>query len=948
MPVSKTDVWPTIRTAAGKLFDIREGEGKRATLMLCYIFLVISSLMIVKPVCNSLFLSEFGAEQLPIVFILVAVFAALGSTVYSRLLRLYPLDRLITRTLFGVIAAFAVFWALLSYDYMKGWALYAFYVLVAMFAVLATAQFWILANMTFNSREAKRLFSYIGAGAIAGGITGGYVTNLLAPVIGSANLIFLCIAALSICIVLVRKIWTENERHRIHIGTRQQEQVKRVSNNPLRLIANSRHLTFLASIIGIGVLVAKLVEFQFGAIASEKILEEDQLTAFFGFWLSTLNIISLGIQLLLTRRVVGVFGVGVSLFFLPAGILLGAAAILINPVLWSAIFIKIADGSLKNSVNKAGIELLSLPIPAESKNQTKTFIDVFVDSFATGIGGLLLVLLTYVLGFNVRGVAAVSILLIFLWMYLAFRIRQEYIQSFRLKIESAGSKNNHVPDLGNTSVFGGIIEILQGDNERQILEVLKMIGTVRNPRLLPPMHSLIEHTNPAIRLEVLKWICHQKTEEFIDAAERLVRDEDIDIKAEAFQYLLHCYYYRRPEWIDDYLRHADNLIRLSALLCLSRESRNNQAIKKQFALRDLVETELKNIRNISDEEDQYSSKILCARIIGAGDLRALWPYLHILLNDPNPEIKKEAVMAAGYTRDQEFIPVLMRYLKDPGMMSAAQSAFKNYGPGILDTLTEVMHIHKEGPQVLKQIPRIIAGIGTQRAVDILFSELHQTDHALRYEIIKALNRMRLAFPHLRFDERSVADSILVEARIYTDLLIFYYAQRRKTDSEDIAGEEIHQARKQFIEALEVRLDYALERIFRLLGLKYPPDDIYNAYLGIKSNEPDLRINAVEFLDNVMEPGLKRTLIPLIESSTMGGIADEALEQLGADRGTKELPHLASILAGSDRELKIRVLYLIAQLRDDVYVPLIGELIDSPDSGLRKMAEFALQRMQYLG
>ena len=68
--------------------------------------------------------------------------------------------------------------------------------------------------------------------------------------------------------------------------------------------------------------------------------------------------------------------VGVSLLILPSGIFVGAIAILFSPHLWSAILIRIADGSLKQSINKSGIELLALPIPTHIKNQAKTFIDV--------------------------------------------------------------------------------------------------------------------------------------------------------------------------------------------------------------------------------------------------------------------------------------------------------------------------------------------------------------------------------------------------------------------------------------------------------------------------------------------------------------------------------------------------------------------------------------------
>ena len=48
-----------------RLFDIREGEYRRAVLMQLNIFLIISTLLIVKPTVNGLFLAKFGADNLP-------------------------------------------------------------------------------------------------------------------------------------------------------------------------------------------------------------------------------------------------------------------------------------------------------------------------------------------------------------------------------------------------------------------------------------------------------------------------------------------------------------------------------------------------------------------------------------------------------------------------------------------------------------------------------------------------------------------------------------------------------------------------------------------------------------------------------------------------------------------------------------------------------------------
>ena len=59
------------------MFDIREGEYRKAVLMQLNIFLIISTLLIVKPAVNGLFLTKFGVEKLPIAFILVAIVAGI-------------------------------------------------------------------------------------------------------------------------------------------------------------------------------------------------------------------------------------------------------------------------------------------------------------------------------------------------------------------------------------------------------------------------------------------------------------------------------------------------------------------------------------------------------------------------------------------------------------------------------------------------------------------------------------------------------------------------------------------------------------------------------------------------------------------------------------------------------------------------------------------------------
>nr|NIW79005.1 hypothetical protein [Calditrichia bacterium] len=223
-------------TLLRKLFDIRPGEGSRALLMFLYIFSVISSLLILKPMRNSLFLTNFGAENLPYVFILVAVFAAVISTIYSRFAKRIRLHLLIRSALLFIISNLIIFWLLLYFDYQGGWFIYAFYVWVAIFAVITTSQFWTLANYVFNAREAKRLFGFVGAGAISGGIFGGYLTNYLAPLIGTNHLIFICIGLLTLCLIISQVVWGMRAQDSQTEQTRQKQQAGnfKSSSNPFK------------------------------------------------------------------------------------------------------------------------------------------------------------------------------------------------------------------------------------------------------------------------------------------------------------------------------------------------------------------------------------------------------------------------------------------------------------------------------------------------------------------------------------------------------------------------------------------------------------------------------------------------------------------------------------------------------------------------------------------
>ena len=898
-----------VRRLLLKTFDIRPGEIRRALLMQLNFFLIISTLLVVKPTVNGLFLSEIGVEKLPMAFLLVAVSAVAISFAYSYFLNRTTLIRIILATLGISVAVFIFFGLMLFLNPGATWFLYAFYTWVALFGVLTASQFWILANVVFNAREAKRLFGFIGAGAIAGGIFGGYLTTILAEVLGSEYLPLLAAGLLSLCIPITIMLWKKDV-----LSTQSKFQRKKKipkASHPLKLILASSHLTSLAAIIGISVIVARLVDFQFSAIASYNIEDPDELTAFFGFWFSNFNVISLAIQLLLTRRLVGTLGVGTSLYFLPVLIFFGALVLLFSPLLWAAIFIKLSDGSLKQSINKAAVELLALPVPSEVKNQTKTFIDVVVDSVATGISGLVLIFLVTGLGLSTSFISLIIIILLGAWLYFIWRIRKSYIHAFRMQMSQKGLDET-ADTLSHESILEDLRNVLKDGDELQVLFVLKKLKAQPDPRLADSIAPLVQHPSDKVKAAAIRNLYFLKSHNFLGSIRPLVRHPEQGVQVAAYEYLLSFSSEGKVAIIERYLQDTDDDIRLATLIALAEESRDNPVLKTRFDLENRLRTAVAEIDSISNREQAVYHKKAVLKALGLSKIESLFPCIDSFLNDTEEEVKNRAILSAGDTLHPYFIPQLVQSLHLEPHSEAACTALGKYGPEVIKTLSGYLDSPETAPAIKHKIPAVAERFGHQSATDLLFNLLQHEDIHVRLEALKSLNNQKLLFPHLYFYDKKVIHFLIQEARLFQSTLSILYSQRNAADASQ--GQTNHtarlQARMELILLLENRLDDSLERIFRLLGLKYPPQEVLTIFEHIQSPSSDLRDNALEYLENLLEPSLKKILVPIVETVLLDSISVQALEDMDLSI-PDELASYQLLLSRGDKDLTDAVEKLLA-------------------------------------
>jgi len=926
-----------------KKLGIQSGHGIRASLMFSYIFLIIATLLVVKPVRTSLFLSVCGAEQLPYVFMLVAAVSAVVAVFYSKLASRIHLGRLVTGSLILSIFLFTLLWVLLRLDLDDAWFVYFFYIWVAIFGVISASQFWLLANYVYNAREAKRIFGFLGAGAIAGGIFGGYLTNFVVPIFGTDNLLLICVLFLMLTLVALRWIWPRYARRNYREGMVQSRKKRQqaMSTKPIKLLFGSKQLLYLSALIGVGVLVSSLVEFQFNTIASEAIPNEDKLTAFFGFWYSSISVAALVVQLVVTSRLFSRFGITPSLYFLPAGILVGASAVLFIPGLVSATLLRVLEGGFKQSINKSGTELLALPIPSVIKNRTKIFTDMLVPNTAEGLGGALLLFFTIIIGLKVQYISLIIFSMLIIWAVLIHLVKREYVNAFRQAIEKRSVNLEELTiNVNNASVRRIIERVLDSENPRQVLYVLQLLEDSPEASVQPYIEKLIDHPSPEVRAQVLRIARNIPDLDLSETAEKLVEENAEKIRLAAIDYL--CHRTTDPVSVLNRFRFSDDVdLQIAATKAAVIFYQENAQARKLMQPEQMRSESLHHLESLK-LKPQQKNKLLAndAELIGLLNLEELYPALHGYLDSDSVSVLRSALQAAGQTRSPQFISRLIEHMNTKLVRSYARSALAEYGDEVIDILVEKIK-DTECPNLIRYgAIRVLSLIASPRAIRELFQALQTDDLELRYAIVKALNKIKDTNPDLKLDSKRIIQLAREEVDYRYQLLTILDQHQRQSEAD--VEENLIAARRLLEKAIEERLALNLERLFRILALQYSQDDIYAAYLGILSRNAILHANAVEFLDNILSVELKQLLIPVVEQK----IESEAFSAgLSAMKDESETDYLNALLNSPDNWLNACALYYIAESGDNLWNEAVQNKIRHSVPIVSETAQFAVNRLK---
>ncbi len=899
-----------------RVLDLRPGELGRGLLLFAYLFFVIGSFTVGKAVRDALFLDEFGAMLLPYADMAIAAIVGIWVSVYLRIARRANVRSL----LMGSLGFFAInclgFWYL-THISDAPWLTPVLYVWVGMFGVVAPAQVWTLANYVLTTREAKRMFGFIGSGATAGWVIGGFITKYTATRFGAESSLIGMAVCLVIAGVLVDRLWLL--RPLSGDGTREEggEDANSGLRQSLTMIAGSPYLRAIAGVILLSSWATAVIGWQFKAVVGQSTAGRDELAAFFGLFNVYAGLASFALQWVLTGRLLRRAGLGFTLFVVPVALTLGTGGLLIVGTLAAAVVLRGTDQVLRYAVDKPTVELLYLPVPAEQTLSVKSFIDTVVWRLGDGLAGLSVLLFANLAGLGPVGMSWMTLGLLAGWLVAAYIAQRQYVLNLQDSIHNYRLDAERATTTGlDRSATELLARQLSGEDPAEVLYALKLLGAAGQHTSHPAVRGLLRHQSGEVRAEAVRILDESHDEAVEPLVEKLLYDPELAVRTQALLYLAHHSRIDPLDRIEQLGEFSDFSIRAAMVSFLSQPGSHTNIEAARLLLDRMLDddaprTRYEAARLLELLPDHFEDQILT------------------VLTEGEAEQVRHAIHAVGKLRKRKLVGRVVDRLADPALSADAVAALAQFGDRVAGTLRDHM-VDAETPVAARRaLPLVLQRIGTPATHAVLGESLLDPDAEVRYGVISALNKLQELHPTWRVDPTML--ETLLDAEILGHLRSYQMIGALLPALADPVP---------VLAPLKAAMEQELERIFRLLKLRFPHQDLHSAYVGVQSTNPNVHDNALEFLENILSPRLRTQLVPLLDSAVPTKDRVALAHGMLSAQPPSPSEAVRMLLQGDDPWLKACGAYAIGALGLHALLPELDALASSTDPLLREAVKQA--------
>ena len=356
-----------------RLTQIEPSEIKGALISFLFVFLLMASYMIMKPIRDAL-PSDWGDVSLAQQWTYTFIASTIAVSIYNVFASKISLRRLVP----GVFVFFAATFLgiYLSYRAKIDVTLLGkiFYVWSSVFSLFHISVFWSFISQHYNKSESKRIFGFINTGASAGAICGPILIILLSKSMSVENILVVTSGVLLLTLPLIA-ILNQHFDQKEHDGQKKMT----LSSNPFtgfqELLTHKRLMGIALFIFLFTGVSAFLYATQTDLLADSSSAERKQLLGFVELATNTLTIL-LGI--FATNRIAKKYGMATTLSVVP--FIVGLLLLLLssNPAILLVLALQVVRRAGNYAITRPAREILFTAVDREARFKTKPIIDVAV------------------------------------------------------------------------------------------------------------------------------------------------------------------------------------------------------------------------------------------------------------------------------------------------------------------------------------------------------------------------------------------------------------------------------------------------------------------------------------------------------------------------------------------------------------------------------------------
>ena len=393
---------------------IKQREVKAVIFSFLFVVVLMTAYYILRPVRDAMASDWTDAE--------VSWLWTLNFFISTGIVALYGMAvskfrfRLLVPTMYSIFAgSFVMFYLLGSISDDRTLVDKAFYVWVSVFSLFNISVFWSFMSELFSKEQSGRLFGIIAVGASVGGLIGPSITAFFSVSIGTDNLMLIASMMLLIPIPIIFYLQskaTDLNNEKLDLTPTSHP----IGGNPIagfKMLFSNPYLISIALFIFLYTGISSFIYFELKNLLSD--LSRPERSAIWAQMDLAVNILSISIGLFATGRIVGKFGMPVTIAMVPVMVCVGLLILAISPLLGVVMILQIIRRAGNYGMTRPAREMLFTLVDRETRFKAKPVIDIVAYRGSDMLMAWLFTGLTQGLGLGLAAVAGVGAGIAALW-----------------------------------------------------------------------------------------------------------------------------------------------------------------------------------------------------------------------------------------------------------------------------------------------------------------------------------------------------------------------------------------------------------------------------------------------------------------------------------------------------------------------------------------------------